>query len=107
MEARIHIKYGDQGLRFSDAITILSVLEDAVTVFKETEDDVEGRILKVENGSIWLDVFLPIAPHVINLFISYVTKKLIGKRKYKKRIDITFRSNLCQLEIHIDKQGND
>lgn len=84
----VHIEYPEEGIGFSQLKKVFATFEEGCRVLAEPNSVYkEGKVTKVESGSIWLEVILPIVQTVLPVFINFISNKLCGKSR-KKRIQV-------------------
>lgn len=88
--ASVHIVYPESGINFSELKKIFATFEEGCKLFNDKNFNFEeGKVVKLESGSIFLQVVLPIVTNVFPLFVDFVTKKLMNRRgKNKLHVEI-------------------
>lgn len=103
METNIHIVYPQTGVEFSQLKKIFATFEEGCKLFNDTDSIIkEGKVLRVESGSIWLKVILPVAKTVFPFFLEFIAKKLCSKRN-KRRIQVEVEDNGKIIRINIEE----
>lgn len=86
-----HIVFPNSGITLVEFKKILASFEEGSNVFCENGLEFEsGRILSVKSGSIWIEMFLPIAENLLGYFVGFLIKKLCkknNKRKFKIELE--------------------
>ena len=102
MTTSIHIVYPQSGIKFSQLRKIFATFEEGCKLYGDADSAMdEGKVIKVESGSIWLEVVFPIVQNVFPLFAKFIFKKLSNKRsKDKFHIEIDLN---CKITITIDE----
>ena len=81
MITNVHIVYPEAGIAFSQLKKICATFEEGCKIFLDSDSDLkDGKIMKVESGSIWFEVFLPIAQATLPYFLNFIKTKLCGKK---------------------------
>ena len=103
METNVHIVYPKTGIEFSQLKKIFATFEEGCKLFNDTGLNFEeGKVLRVESGSIWLEVVLPVAVTVLPLFVNFISSKLCNKRS-KRRIQVEVEENGRIIRINIEE----
>ena len=81
MNIYVHIVYPETGIEFSQLKEIFAAFDGSCKPYLDTNSELEkGKVIKVESGSIWLEVVLPIVQSTFPLFVNYLTSKLCKKK---------------------------
>lgn len=100
MVTNVHILYPKTEIEFSQLKKIFATFEEGCKLFNNTNSISEkGKVLKAESGSIWLEVFLPVAV-VLPLLVNFISNKLCNKRR-KKRIQVEVEDDGRIIKINI------
>lgn len=103
MVTNVHILYPKTGIEFSQLKKIFATFEEGCKLFNNTNSISEkGKVLKAESGSIWLEVFLPVAVSVLPLLVNFISNKLCNKRR-KKRIQVEVEDDGRIIKINIEE----
>ena len=95
METTVHITYPESGIEISELKRILSVLEKANTLFSNQEEQkTEGKIIRVKEGSIILEIVWSILPSAFSLLANYLNEKLKKNTK----------SSLTEASVNFDSE---
>ena len=102
MQAHVHIVYPEAGIAFSQLKKIFAAFEDGCKAFFDSDVELEeGKVLRVESGSIWLEVILPIAQAVLPYFANFIKNKLCNKRN-KVEICVGINEGIEIIKITIE-----
>ena len=103
METNVHIVYPKTGIEFSQLKKIFAIFEEGCKLYRDIDSPFEeGKVVKVESGSIWLEVVLPVTVTVLPLFVNFISSKLCNK-KSKKRTQIEIEDNGRTIRINIEE----
>lgn len=101
METTVHITYPESGIEISELKRILSVLEKADELYRDPEEHgTEGKIIRVQEGSIILKIIWKILPSAIPYLSKYLLKRLTkNSQKSQTDVSINLESNNFSLNI--------